>query len=252
MAAEEDDDSHIIASVRRILGEDASRPRAAHGGAAAAPDVYELEPSMMIEPHGAGGSRGDVPKPAPEPVPDEGELSSELAAWASEWGDEEETEAPHSPTSEDVSVVPQAAPMLAAQQEEARPAPPPPEPVRPAPAEPETTALRVAPPPAPVEPALVAPSDSIAGIVEPQTANAAGHAFGSLRDTLRARKDAAVSAAIPAAVAISSHAGGPTIEEMIRQELRPLLKSWLDAELPGLVERVVRDEIARIVEQAGD
>lgn len=247
MAAEDDDDSHIIASVRRILGEDASRPRALHGGGATPPDVYELTPGMMIEPQPAG-----VPHKAAAPAPEEGELSPDLAAWASEWGDAEEAQA-----SEDVSVVPQAAPMLAAQQEQALP---PAVPVRDGEPGHETTSLRAAPPPAPVEApretpmpdAAVAPAEDAAPIVEPQTADAAGHAFGSLRDTLRARRDDAAVSALPAPSAIHSHAGGPTIEEMIRQELRPLLKAWLDAQLPELVERVVRAEIARIVEQGGD
>jgi uncharacterized protein len=34
--------------------------------------------------------------------------------------------------------------------------------------------------------------------------------------------------------------------------MRPLLKLWLDAHLPELVERVVRAEIARIAERTGD
>ena len=33
----------------------------------------------------------------------------------------------------------------------------------------------------------------------------------------------------------------------MREELRPLLKDWLDAHLPPLVERLVRAEIERVV-----
>ena len=33
----------------------------------------------------------------------------------------------------------------------------------------------------------------------------------------------------------------------MREELRPLLKEWLDAHLPPLVERLVRTEIERVV-----
>ena len=33
----------------------------------------------------------------------------------------------------------------------------------------------------------------------------------------------------------------------MREEMRPLLKSWLDANLPPLVERLVRVEIERVV-----
>jgi cell pole-organizing protein PopZ len=37
-----------------------------------------------------------------------------------------------------------------------------------------------------------------------------------------------------------------TLEDLVREMLRPLLKSWLDDNLPGLVERVVRAEIERV------
>jgi uncharacterized protein len=37
-----------------------------------------------------------------------------------------------------------------------------------------------------------------------------------------------------------------TLEDLVREMLRPLLKSWLDDNLPGLVERLVRAEIERV------
>jgi uncharacterized protein len=40
---------------------------------------------------------------------------------------------------------------------------------------------------------------------------------------------------------------GRTLEEMVRELLRPPMKEWLDANLPRLVERLVRDEIARLI-----
>jgi len=46
-------------------------------------------------------------------------------------------------------------------------------------------------------------------------------------------------------------AGDRTIEEIVRDTLRPLLQAWLDDHLPGLVERLVREEIARVVGEAG-
>lgn len=53
------------------------------------------------------------------------------------------------------------------------------------------------------------------------------------------------------AVARNRHApvqrrGGPSIEDVVRQELRPMLTAWLDAHLPALVERLVKAEIARL------
>jgi uncharacterized protein len=42
-----------------------------------------------------------------------------------------------------------------------------------------------------------------------------------------------------------------TLEELVRQMLRPMLQTWLDEHLPGIVERLVREEIARVVGEAG-
>jgi cell pole-organizing protein PopZ len=40
--------------------------------------------------------------------------------------------------------------------------------------------------------------------------------------------------------------GGRTLEDLVRETLRPLLKAWLDQNLPPLVERMVRAEIERL------
>jgi len=42
-----------------------------------------------------------------------------------------------------------------------------------------------------------------------------------------------------------------TMGEVVREMLRPMLQSWLDEHLPGIVERLVREEIARVVGEAG-
>ncbi len=39
---------------------------------------------------------------------------------------------------------------------------------------------------------------------------------------------------------------GLTLEEITKELLRPMLKQWLDAHLPGIVERLVQEEIARV------
>jgi len=39
---------------------------------------------------------------------------------------------------------------------------------------------------------------------------------------------------------------GRTLEDLVREMLRPMLKVWLDDNLPGLVERLVRAEIERV------
>ena len=37
-----------------------------------------------------------------------------------------------------------------------------------------------------------------------------------------------------------------TLEDLVREMLRPMLKSWLDENLPGVVDRLVRSEIERV------
>lgn len=44
---------------------------------------------------------------------------------------------------------------------------------------------------------------------------------------------------------------GNTLEDLVRDALRPLLRSWLDANLPALAEKLAREEIARILRDAG-
>lgn len=41
-----------------------------------------------------------------------------------------------------------------------------------------------------------------------------------------------------------------TLEEITKDVLKPMLQSWLDEHLPGLVERLVREEIQRIARDA--
>ena len=38
----------------------------------------------------------------------------------------------------------------------------------------------------------------------------------------------------------------PTLEDVVRETLRPMLKSWLDENLPRLVEQMVQAEIERV------
>ncbi|MEZ5669727.1 MAG: DUF2497 domain-containing protein [Alphaproteobacteria bacterium] len=47
----------------------------------------------------------------------------------------------------------------------------------------------------------------------------------------------------------ASDIGGLTVEELVRQLLRPMLRDWLDQNLPPMVERLVRREIERLAQQ---
>jgi len=42
-----------------------------------------------------------------------------------------------------------------------------------------------------------------------------------------------------------------SLEDIVRDLLRPLMQTWLDEHLPDIVERLVREEITRVVDEAG-
>jgi hypothetical protein len=42
-----------------------------------------------------------------------------------------------------------------------------------------------------------------------------------------------------------------TLEQIVRDTLHPLLRAWLEEHLPAIVERLVREEIQRVVRDAG-
>lgn len=44
--------------------------------------------------------------------------------------------------------------------------------------------------------------------------------------------------------------GGITLEDMVRELLKPILKEWLDENLPYMIERIVKKEIEKMVNRA--
>lgn len=88
------------------------------------------------------------------------------------------------------------------------------------------------------EPAPAVELAPVPKLLAPETEAAASSSVGNLVRTLATERTLQV------------HRGGPTIEDIVREELRPLLKQWLDANLPDVVERLVRAEIDRLVRRA--
>ena len=43
--------------------------------------------------------------------------------------------------------------------------------------------------------------------------------------------------------------GDKTIEALVRELMRPMLKDWLDHNLPAIVERIVEREVKRVAER---
>lgn len=110
-----------------------------------------------------------------------------------------------------------------------RPEPAPPEPAaaaKPEPAKPEPA--KPEPPPTPSE-----------TLVDPLAAAAAAAALGQLSRAVAQERSATISR------------NGPSIEDVVREELRPMLKAWLDAHLPATVERLVRAEIEKMMARQG-
>ena len=69
------------------------------------------------------------------------------------------------------------------------------------------------------------------------------------RDSLNALSAAATEARTVAKPDIA--VGGGSLDAMVRDMIRPMLKEWLDSNLPSIVEEMVADEIARIARKRG-
>lgn len=76
--------------------------------------------------------------------------------------------------------------------------------------------------------ANAAPPTDDSGILSATAALAAAERFQKLTET------------------IAPGAGAMTLENLVRDMLRPMLKQWLDANLPDIVDQVVSREIARL------
>jgi cell pole-organizing protein PopZ len=72
-------------------------------------------------------------------------------------------------------------------------------------------------------------------------------AYDDMRNRLMSgHTSAAVDSAFNALAQTVLVQNARTLEDLVREMLRPMLKTWLDDNLPGLVERLVRAEIERV------
>lgn len=76
-----------------------------------------------------------------------------------------------------------------------------------------------------------------AGLVSDKAVNEIANSVGSLVRSVSSERSVQVGRA------------GVTIEDLVREEIKPVLKAWLDSHLPSLVERVVRTEIGRVIDR---
>jgi uncharacterized protein len=125
------------------------------------------------------------------------------------------------------------------------PEPPPPPPPKPlfdieTPPPPPLRAEPPPPPPPPPPPLPPMPEELEERLVSDTTAAASVSALSQL-SALGSRDQLG---RLPLADA------GRTLEDLVRELLRPMLKDWLDTHLPPLVERLVQDEIQRMSREA--
>jgi uncharacterized protein len=65
-----------------------------------------------------------------------------------------------------------------------------------------------------------------AGLLSREATAAIGSAFNTLTETVKKHE--------------------PSLEDVVRETLRPMLKTWLDENLPRVVERMIETEIERV------
>ncbi len=73
----------------------------------------------------------------------------------------------------------------------------------------------------------------------------------SARDAMRENLAALAMLAEPGVPPQIVRSGETSLEGLTRELMRPMLAEWLDKNLPGMVERMVKDEIARIAGKRG-
>ncbi|MGE0288484.1 MAG: PopZ family protein [Bradyrhizobium sp.] len=228
----------ILASIRRIIADDEAKPGDKPAAAAepapppAKPVMKDIPPSAIpaakLAPKAAAPApapKPPAPAAAPPPEPaasnSQDDIDAMLASLDTDTGAEEpepvEAEADVFELTDEMAL-------------------PDPEPVAP----PATSFSKIEPPPDDLEfteakvvrpapltepPPLEMP---VAGpMLSRSTVNAVESAFNTLAHTV-----------------LSNNAR--TLEDLVKEMLRPMLKSWLDDNLPGLVERIVKAEIERV------
>ena len=218
----------ILASIRRIIADDdanksaprpAEPPQAAAAAAAPAPAARPAPPPQ-------------APPPAPPRVtPPEPSLEEAIAADPEPMADEED----------------QAADILDLTEQMAAPMPPQPAP---------------APKPAPqfrtidgsfdvsYEEERPAPEMSAHQMAEARAPSPSEdnpyRGDGRSNQLLSGVTSAAVDSAFNTLAQTVLVQNARTLEDLVREMLRPMLKAWLDDNLPGMVERLVRAEIERV------
>jgi uncharacterized protein len=222
--AQEPSMEEILASIRRIIADDdagkAKPPEAARPRAPTPPPTAPI-PAPAAPPPRAAAPMPPPPMPVPSPVAEAEPPPADVLDLT-----EDMAIAPNAPTFRKIEPTQDLA--------FDEPAPPQPEP------EPEPE-----PPPMMVEPAPP----------QPDTVELARRQFehetGGDRHLLSSSTTAAVDAAFNSLANTVLVQNSRTLDDLVREMLRPMLKAWLDDNLPNMVERLVRAEIERVARGRG-
>jgi len=219
----------ILASIRRIIADDEAKPATAEKAAspsppASAPPAATAKPERPA-PAPAAPAKSAAPPPPSMPAPSASNSQDDIDALLNGL-DEATTPEEIRPAAPEPEPEPD---VLDLTDEMALPSPPPQPAFRKV--EPPddlefTEAAAKAPPREPVFDPPPSPMDS-PPMLSRSTVSAVESAFNSLAHTV-----------------LSNNAR--TLEDLVKEMLRPMLKSWLDDNLPGLVERIVKAEIERV------
>lgn len=238
--AQEPSMEEILASIRRIIADDDAAKPADKTAETAAPAGPAGAKPAQAQPAVISGRPGAPPPPPPAPKPVTAPTASaKPAAPVAVANSQDDIDAMLA----ELDAPPKAAPKTAT--------PPP-------------AASHAAPPPAPRQQS--APSPDVLDLTESMAATPSPGPAPSFR-TIDGASDVVFSnkpepapdralissetvAAVDSAFNTLAHTvigqNARTLEDLVREMLRPMLKSWLDDNLPGMVERIVRAEIERV------
>jgi len=207
----------ILASIRRIIADDDPGKGAKESLPKASEPVIARPAPVLQSPRPVPPPPRPVPPPvAPPPEPEEDEIDAMLAQL------EATSRKAPAPAEEPVSDILDLTEQMAAAEE--APA------FRTIDGQPDVVFEERPPPPAPravMEPPRPLPDPGERSLISPATSAAVDSAFNTLAQTVLVQN-------------------GRTLEDLVKEMLRPMLKTWLDDNLPGTVERLVRAEIERV------
>lgn len=233
----------ILASIRRIIADDDVNKVSPAGPAAAAPAPRPAPP----RPVAPLPTRPVVAAPPPPPVRDDAQIRSDIDAVLGA--------PPPAPVAGNGAAHPDA--DILDLTDDMKSAPPSTASFRTIDGQPDVIFAENAPEPEPApEPRSPEPKFSEPAYAEPKSTAELTQALEETARQFSHEADerpllsSAATVAVDSAFNTLAHTvlvqNGRTLEDLVREMLRPMLKSWLDDNLPGLVERLVRNEIERV------